>query len=127
VQVAPPELPEPTAAARVHRAPAMYQCISYDGIGVERELRPEPALRAAGHLLPVPEQPHAGAGAELPLGRGQLRALSDASACERWRQKRKDAASESLRSFSDTAHTGSPSSRAPRRSSTSPVPDGRLS
>jgi hypothetical protein len=104
VAVAPIELPEPPPQREFVAPPAMYQCISYDGIERWSEsYDPNPRCEPLVIYYPYPNNLTPAQALSCRWVEDSCVRLSDASACERWRQKRKDAASESLRSFSDTA------------------------
>ena len=104
---APPANPTPPEAPVVeflyNPPPPMYECTSYDGIVRESEVY-DPNPRCEPLALYYPEAHRltpSQAGACLWVKDSCVR-LSDAETCERFRKKKREAASALLHSFSDT-------------------------
>jgi hypothetical protein len=84
--------------------PAMYQCISYDGIERWSEsYDPNPRCEPLVIYYPYPNNLTPAQALSCRWVEDSCVRLSDASACDRWRRKRKDAVSEAQRAFSDKA------------------------
>jgi hypothetical protein len=84
--------------------PAMYQCMSYDGIERWSEsYDPNPRCEPLVIYYPYPNNLTPAQALSCRWVEDSCVRLSDASACDRWRSKRKDAVSEAQRAFSDKA------------------------
>ena len=91
----PPRLPIPP--------PPMYRCTSYDGDErFSESYDPNPRCEPLVIYYPYPNQltPQQALGCRWV--EDSCVRLSDRAACDRWKQKRKDAVSEATRAFSDT-------------------------
>jgi len=96
--------PPPQPMRELVPPPAMYQCISYDGIERWSEsYDPNPRCEPLVIYYPYPNNLTPAQALSCRWVEDSCVRLSDASACERWRQKSKDAISEATRAFSDTA------------------------
>jgi hypothetical protein len=104
VLVDPIDLPPAPPPRVLVPPPPMYQCTSYDGISrFSESYDPNPRCEPLVLYYPYPNnltpaQAHSCRWVEDSCVR-----LSDAAACRRWVQMRKDAVSEATRAFSDTA------------------------
>ena len=84
--------------------PAMYRCISYDGIErFSEQYDPNPRCEPFVLYFPYPNLLTPAQALSCRWVEDSCVRLSDRSACERWKTKKKEAASALVRAFSDTA------------------------
>lgn len=82
----------------------MYRCLSYDGIErYSEQYDPNPRCEPYVLYYPYPNLLTPAQALTCRWVEDSCVRLSDRSACERWRTRKKEAASELQRSFSDTA------------------------
>ena len=108
-QPAPAALPLSPAQAPVRERllvppPAMYRCISYDGIErFSEQYDPNPRCEPVVLYYPYPNLLTPAQALSCRWVEDSCVRLSDRAACERWKAKKKEAASAVVRAFSDTA------------------------
>jgi len=101
--VAVPELPPPPLRELIP-PPPMYRCISYDGIErYSEQYDPNPRCEPYVLYYPYPNLLTPSQALTCRWVEDSCVRLSDRSACERWRAKKKEATSAVLHAFSDTA------------------------
>lgn len=106
---APPAIPAiaappPALERQLLPPPAMYRCISYDGIErFSEQYDPNPRCEPYVLYYPYPNLLTPAQALTCRWVEDSCVRLSDRAACERWKAKKKEAASAVVRAFSDTA------------------------
>ena len=98
-------MPDPPIARReLVPPPAMYRCMSYDGIErFSEQYDPNPRCEPYVLYYPYPNLLTPAQALSCRWVEDSCVRLSDRAACERWKAKKKEAASAVVRAFSDTA------------------------
>lgn len=103
VTQAPPEVQAPRGREFIS-PPPMYQCTSYDGIErYSEQYDPNPRCEPIVLYYPYPNLLNPTQALGCRWVEDSCVRLTDRNACERWKAKKKEAASAVLSAFSDTA------------------------